>query len=95
MLLPKYSEQTKRTLNRSLCSIRAESWDIYASVESKNLLGVLFFLRHNSWSRFRVLTDIAAYDRPSGQARFTVVYNLLSLKYGSRMFIKACVSEGE
>lgn len=95
MLLPKYCNQTKKTLSRVIGSINAEGWDINASVEPKNLLGVVFFLKSNSWSRFKVLTDIAAYDRPTDEARFSIVYNLLSIKYGTRLFLRVSVKEGE
>lgn len=95
MLLPKYCEQTEQTLSRALGSMRAVGWDLHASVEAKNLLGVVFFLKNNTWSKFNVLTDIAAYDRPSERARFSIVYNFLSLKYGTRLFLRVSAKEGE
>lgn len=35
--------------------------------------------------RFQQLVDIAVYDRPGKRLRFTVVYNLLSIKYNQRL----------
>jgi NADH:ubiquinone oxidoreductase subunit C len=73
----------------------AEGWDIYASIKPKHLIGTLFFFKNNSWSRFKVLTDIVAYDRLSGRARFSIIYNLLSLNFRTRIFICISINEGK
>lgn len=57
-------------------------------VEKENLINVLFFMQKHSNCLFNVLTDIACVDYPFRQNRFEVIYQLLSLKYNSRISIK-------
>ena len=38
-------------------------------------------------SQFRLLQDLAVYDCPSRLYRFILVYNVLSVKYGVRVFV--------
>ena len=56
--------------------------------------GVLFFLKNSTSSRFRVLVDIAVQDHPKNKERFLIVYNLLSLKYGTRLLLSTSIREG-
>lgn len=52
---------------------------------TKKLLYFGYILRQNTLFRFKQLVDIAVYDRPGKMLRFTVVYNLLSVKYNQRL----------
>lgn len=53
----------------------------------------LMFLRNHQASQFLCLTDIAGVDVPSKPFRFEVVYNLLSLRYNSRIRVKTYTDE--
>lgn len=57
------------------------------------LINTLCFLRDGSRSLFKVLTDITAVDYPERPERFEVVYNLLSLKFNSRLRVKVLTDE--
>ncbi|MCG8544840.1 MAG: NADH-quinone oxidoreductase subunit C, partial [Alphaproteobacteria bacterium] len=54
----------------------------------------LKFLRNDANCQFEVLVDICGVDYPEREARFDVVYNLLSLKRNLRLRMKVRVDEG-
>ncbi len=62
-------------------------------VPLNNIPQVLLFLRDDVRCQFKVLTDICGVDYPEHPQRFSVVYNLLSVKYNNRIRVK--VSAGE
>jgi len=64
-------------------------------VKNEFLLQVLFFLKNNNNCLFKSLVDITAVDFPERDARFEVVYQLLSLKYNARIRVKVLVKEEE
>lgn len=72
---------------------KANEGMLVVTVESKDLLEALLFFRDDSRSLFRVLTDITAIDYPEREERFEVVYNLLSLKFNSRLRIRMMVKD--
>ena len=53
----------------------------------------LKFLRNDANCQFEVLVDICGVDYPEREARFDVVYNLLSLKRNLRLRMKVRVDE--
>lgn len=55
---------------------------------------VLFFLKYNINSQFKLLMDILGIDNMQKyNNRFEISYNLLSVKYGSRIHVKVHVDE--
>jgi len=69
--------------------------DISFYVEPHGLLELLTFLRDDARSQYKVLTDITCVDYPEEEKRFEVIYNLLSLRYNHRLFIKVKLADGE
>ena len=55
---------------------------------------LLVFLRDDQNCQFKQLVDVTAVDHPEREARFTVVYNLLSLRQNQRIRVKTAVAEG-
>jgi NADH-quinone oxidoreductase subunit C len=55
---------------------------------------LLTFLRDDQNCQFKQLVDVTAVDYPDREARFTVVYNLLSLRHNQRVRVKTAVAEG-
>ncbi len=55
---------------------------------------LLTFLRDDQNCQFKQLVDVTAVDYPEREARFTVVYNLLSLRHNQRIRVKTAVAEG-
>lgn len=63
------------------------------SVRPKDLLFVLNFLKYNSNLQYKMLTAISGVDFPYRKRRFEVVYELLSLRFNSRIRVKTFVDE--
>lgn len=57
-------------------------------IHPDGVLPVISFLRNNQNAQFVSLIDITAVDVPSRVYRFEVVYNLLSLRYNSRVRVR-------
>nr|QWK44938.1 NADH dehydrogenase subunit 9 [Protohalopteris sp.] len=63
-------------------------------IVSKNyLLFVLFFLHHHANGEFNLLTCISGVDFPDREERFEIVYELLSIKYNTRIRVKTYTNE--
>lgn len=65
---------------------------LWTRVES--IGAVLTFLRDDPGCLFKMLVDVTAVDYPEREARFEVVYNLLSLKHNRRVRLKLAVEDG-
>ena len=76
-ILPKYNAQIEIINN-----------EVVLHVFSDRLVGLLRNLRDDSASLFAMLISICGVDNPNNQKRFTVVYNLLSLKFNARIRVK-------
>lgn len=59
--------------------------DLYSYI---NLKPVLFFLKYSKFMQFKILIDMTAIDFLNNYNRFELVYNLLSIRYNLRIFIK-------
>lgn len=73
--------------------IAENGWRIYANSQTIHLL--VRFLRDYTASQFEVISDLTAVDVVSGDARFKVVYQLLSLHYTLRIQIVVFVDDRE
>lgn len=60
---------------------------------AENIVSVLTFLRDDGQCLFSQLMDICGVDYPEREARFEVVYNLLSLRKNLRIRVKVEVAE--
>lgn len=54
---------------------------------------VLTFLKDHTSAQYKTVMDLTAVDYPSRTNRFEVVYNLLSVRYNSRIRVKTYASE--
>ncbi|KAJ1499469.1 hypothetical protein HMI56_004376, partial [Coelomomyces lativittatus] len=75
-----------------------EQYSIYKDeltlhVSPKNLLFVLLFLRDHTNAQFKQMMDVCGVDYPWKKYRFEIVYNLLSLRFNSRIRVKTYASE--
>lgn len=67
--------------------------EITMIVRSNSIKDVLFFLKNSISCQFDVITCISGVDFPASKFRFHIVYDLLSLKYNSRIRVKILTSE--
>ncbi|RXM33296.1 NADH dehydrogenase [ubiquinone] iron-sulfur protein 3, mitochondrial [Acipenser ruthenus] len=82
-ILPKYVQQVQVTCFNEL----------EVMIHPDGVVPVLLFLRDHTNAQFKNLTDQTAVDIPSRQNRFELVYNLLSLRFNSRIRIKTYTDE--
>ena len=68
---------------------------IYLSIDDKDLLDVILFLKTNSNTKFNQLIDITAVDYPERDLRFKIVYLFLSLEKNQRLILDLFVKENE
>uniref|UniRef100_A0A8C5N7E7 NADH dehydrogenase [ubiquinone] iron-sulfur protein 3, mitochondrial n=2 Tax=Gouania willdenowi TaxID=441366 RepID=A0A8C5N7E7_GOUWI len=82
-ILPKYVQQVQVT-----CYSELE-----LMIHPDGIIPVLTFLKDHSNAQFRNMIDLTAVDIPTRQNRFEIVYNLLSLRYNSRVRVKTYTDE--
>lgn len=67
--------------------------EISLIIDKNYLLTVLFFLKTHINYQFKILSCISGVDYPSNKHRFKIVYDLLSVKYNSRIRVKILTDE--
>jgi NADH dehydrogenase (ubiquinone) Fe-S protein 3 len=81
-MFPKYILRSYLNLN-----------EITLIVSYKGILPILVFIKDHTNCQFKVLCDVTAVDYLNRNCRFEVVYNLISVRFNSRIRIKTFVSE--
>ncbi|XP_030758717.1 NADH dehydrogenase [ubiquinone] iron-sulfur protein 3, mitochondrial-like isoform X2 [Sitophilus oryzae] len=81
--LPKYIEQVRFNYCKELELL----------VVPEGLVPVMQFLKDHHNSQMECLMEVCAIDVPSRPYRFEVIYNLLSLRYNSRLQVKTYTDE--
>jgi len=71
---------------------KSENNSIHVVVKPINFYNLTFALFNNSLAQFKVLNDLCIIDYPEKMDRFELSYNLLSIKYNFRIFIKSYTS---
>ncbi len=69
--------------------------ELSVTVQLVHLEGFLAYLRDDAACRFSSLVDITAVDYPEREARFNVVYHLLSMYQNHRIRVKVAVGEAD
>uniref|UniRef100_A0A6I8PCW4 NADH dehydrogenase [ubiquinone] iron-sulfur protein 3, mitochondrial n=1 Tax=Ornithorhynchus anatinus TaxID=9258 RepID=A0A6I8PCW4_ORNAN len=62
-------------------------------IHPDGVIPVLTFLKDHTNAQFKSLADLTAVDVPTRQNRFEIVYNLLSLRFNSRIRVKTYTDE--
>mgnify|MGYP001322086874 CR=1 FL=1 len=68
---------------------------IYLSIDDKDLIDVVLFLKTNLNTKFKQLIDLTAVDYPEKDNRFKLVYLFLSHEINQRIVINFFVKENE
>uniref|UniRef100_A0A671M2X3 NADH dehydrogenase [ubiquinone] iron-sulfur protein 3, mitochondrial n=1 Tax=Sinocyclocheilus anshuiensis TaxID=1608454 RepID=A0A671M2X3_9TELE len=82
-ILPKYVQQVQVTCFNEL----------ELMIHPEGIIPVLTFLKDHTNAQFHNMTDLTAVDVPTRQYRFEIVYNMLSLRYNSRIRVKTYTDE--
>lgn len=80
--LPKYIQQF---------SVWKDELTIY--IPPAGVIPVMSFLKYHTAAEYTMVADITAVDYPTRENRFEVVYNLLSVRYNSRIRVKTYADE--
>ena len=67
--------------------------ELMLRVAAQDVVKTMTFLRDDQNCQFKVLVDLTAVDFPDRDARFDVVYNLLSAKHNQRIRVKVATDE--
>lgn len=62
--------------------------EITLMVQTIDILNILLFFKNHVLCQFKILTSISGVDYPKSLFRFVVVYDLLSVRYNTRLKIK-------
>jgi NADH dehydrogenase (ubiquinone) Fe-S protein 3 len=81
--MPKYVQKVQLTAGDELEVL----------VAPEGIVPVMTFLKDHHNAQFTSLADIAGLDMPTREYRFEIVYNLLSLRYNSRIRVKTYTDE--
>ncbi|KAI8118239.1 hypothetical protein FF38_11124 [Lucilia cuprina] len=81
--MPKYVQKVQLTAGDELEVL----------IAPEGVVPVLQFLKDHHQAQFSNLVDIAGMDVPSRKYRFEVIYNILSLRYNSRIRVKTYTDE--
>jgi len=73
--------------------IQVHQKEISLIVRKNHLIPVLTFLKNHIKYQFKILTCISGVDYPSNKYRFKVVYELLSVRYNTRIRLKVLTNE--
>jgi NADH:ubiquinone oxidoreductase subunit C len=58
-----------------------------------NIKKLSLILSWHKLAQYKVLTDVASYDTPGKHLRFSIIYNLLSIQFNSRLRIYSQLDE--
>ena len=67
--------------------------EITLVVNTEDILNILLFFRNNYLCQFKILSCLSGVDYPKKKHRFSIVYDILSVRYNSRFKIKIFTSE--
>nr|AEP43336.1 NADH dehydrogenase subunit 9 [Phytophthora hibernalis]AEP43338.1 NADH dehydrogenase subunit 9 [Phytophthora hibernalis]AFP66905.1 NADH dehydrogenase subunit 9 [Phytophthora hibernalis] len=67
--------------------------ELCINISTNKLIPILFFLKNHSISQFKILSEICAVDYINKKKRFEIIYNLLSIRFNSRLKIKIIINE--
>ena len=67
--------------------------EIIIVVGSKKIKPILYFFKNHLNSQYKVLSSISGVDYPEKKNRFEISYEILSIKYNTRLRKKTYVNE--
>ena len=91
----------REALPDAIVKVKEDRGETFICVDPASLIGVLTFLRDDEELQYSYFSECvgADYSTWTGErdlpGRFEVIYNLMSLKHSSRIFVKTSVNDGE
>ena len=66
---------------------------LFITIQSSKILSVLAFLKYHTNCQYKILTDLCVIDYPANKNRFSLIYNLLSITFNSRLKVTIQINE--
>jgi len=88
-----FMKQLQCILKKFVRNIKIKNLYYELKTNKEYILLLIFFLKFHFGTQLETLIDIIVIDRPKKKKRFTLIYNLLSLNYNTRFFIKVKINE--
>jgi NADH dehydrogenase (ubiquinone) Fe-S protein 3 len=76
-----------------IVKIQIHQKEISIVIKNQYIISTLLFFKNHVKYQFKMLSCISAIDYPSNKYRFKIIYELLSLKYNTRLRIKVLIDE--
>jgi NADH dehydrogenase (ubiquinone) Fe-S protein 3 len=76
-----------------ILKIQLHQNEISFIIKKNHIIPVLTFLKNHIKYQFKILTCISGVDYPSQKYRFKIVYELLSVRYNTRIRVKVVTNE--
>jgi NADH/F420H2 dehydrogenase subunit C len=67
--------------------------EICLNIPFNRIISVISFFKYHTNCQYKLLSDLCIVDYPSRSNRFDIIYNLLSIRFNSRITIKVIVNE--
>ena len=98
-MVPTNISDLEKVVNSSLTTnvIKSEIRfkQLYISINVKDIISTILFLKTNDKCRFKQLIDITAVDFPNREKRFKIIYLLLSHENNLRTIVSSDIEEKE
>ena len=93
MLISKYTYSVKILFPGLLSQSRSFFWDVSLRSLPYTIKNLLYLLRNTTTARYLSLCDMVALDFLALTERFHVIYNDLSTKFKTRVFLRVPATE--
>lgn len=94
--------RVRKQFGKDLVKVKVDRGETFLCVKREKIVDILKFLKEDEELQYTYFSECVGVDysrwtheRDFPGSRFEVVYNLFSLKYNSRIFVKVGVNDGE
>lgn len=67
--------------------------ELSINIPFNKIVPIFFFLKNHTNTQFKVLSDICVVDYINKKKRFEIIYNLLSIRFNTRLKVKILINE--
>lgn len=90
-LIQNFSEYLLKILPIINSTINQKELSIH--IPFNKIVPIFFFLKNHTNTQFKILSDLCIVDYINNKERFNIIYNLLSIRFNSRIRIKFFITE--
>lgn len=77
----------------SITNYSIKQKEISLNIPFNRIVSIISFLKYHTNCQYKLLSDLCIVDYPSRSNRFDIIYNLLSIRFNTRITIKVMVNE--